>query len=251
VVKGLSRILVMISAAVVLIALASAASAGGSLIEVSRPAARPGSQIRLSGTFCNGAQAPVTAGPWFAYLNADGSEPILLGRIKISENQGNYCDWRVRATLRVPFTAPGTYWLEVCDRGCTQGVGDLVGAGRFTVLSGAPPGVQARQAQSLRRQLGVSRREQDRQGALLEELEAERRALEARLAGTREDLAKLRGLLASERDEMAASTGVLTTAAIFGIVTAGVVVWRRRRSRVVVPDTPAELLERERERVDR
>lgn len=244
--KGSSRILVMISTVVVLIALADPAPAGGSWISVSpRAEARRGSQIRLSGTFCNGAQAPVSAGPWFAYLVAAGSDPILVGRIDISENQGNYCEWRVRASLKVPFAAPGTYWLQVCDRGCTQGVGDLVGAGRFTVLSSAPPRVQARSAQKLRARLRETRREVHRQVVLLEGLATRQRAAEGQIVGLQEHLEKARGQLASERDEMAASTGALVTAALFGLVIAGAAVRRRRRSGVLVPDTPAELFERE------
>lgn len=246
--KGLGRTIVMTSVLVLLVALADPASAGGSWIRVSpRTVVRQGSQIRLAGTFCDGAQAPVSAGPWFAYLEANGSEPIFVGRIGVRENHGNYCEWRVRATLRVPFAAPGIYWLQVCDRGCTQGVGDLVGGGRLTVVSSAPVRVQAREAQELRAQLREARREELRQAALLDELEAERRAAEGRIAELREHLGGVRRLLASERDEMAASTAVLMTAALSGAVI-GLSVRRRRRSRVVVPDTPAEL---EREMLNR
>jgi uncharacterized protein (TIGR03382 family) len=50
--------------------------------------------------------------------------------------------------------------------------------------------------------------------------------------------------VASELDEMAASTGVLITAVLFGLVI-GILTRRRRRLLVAVPETPAELLEQE------
>lgn len=195
----------VLSASGLVILLVAPAWAGGSWVQVSpRSWARQGAQIRLSGTFCEGSQAPVSAGPWFAYLDPQSAPPVLMGRVHIAPNTGNDCGWRLTATLRVPDVAPGVYWLQVCDRGCTQGVGDLVGAGEFTVVSSVSPRSQARQLRELREPLEESR---------------------------------------AERGDTAPWLGAMLTT--MALLTAGglVTLVRRRRSRFVVPDTPAELLE--------
>jgi hypothetical protein len=214
--------------------LVTPASAGGSIVTVEpRSWARQGSEIRLGGTFCNGAQAPVGAGHWFAYLDPETAPPILVGRVHIAPNTGNYCQWRLTATLRVPHVAPGAYWLQVCNRGCTEGVGDLMGAGRFTVVSAAPPREQALRLQGLRARLGES---------MLEELDGALSRAEAAIEKLENRVDGLRDQLTVERNEPTAWFGAVVISVLLAAATTVLIILRRRRSRVLVPDTPAELL---------
>jgi hypothetical protein len=222
------------------------AMAGGSIAEVKpRSWARQGSEIRLSGTFCNGSQGPVGSGPWFAYLDPRTGPPVLIGRVDIAPNTGNYCHWRLTATLRVPQVAVGRYWLQVCDRGCKNGVGDLIGAGWFVVASAESPREQALRLEALRARLRDSMREQARQERSLGEVQRSltRAEAEALRLGTLAD--SLRDQLADERDERGAWFGgaVASTAVLLAVLSVLVIWRRRRRSRVRVPDTPAELVE--------
>jgi hypothetical protein len=230
---------------VLLAMLATPTSAGGSIAKVEpQNWARQGSEIRLSGTFCNGAQAPVSAGPWFAYLDPQTGPPILMGRVHIAPNTGNYCQWRLTATLEVPRVAPGAYWIRVCDRGCTKGVGDLVGTDEFTVVSAGSPRQQALQLQELRVRLRELRREEARQGQLLGDHEGSLTGAETRIVELESRVERLRDQLAAERSERGAWFGAVV---VSGLVVAALTVlmtWRRRRSRFIVPDTPAELIER-------
>lgn len=229
---------------VLLAVLLTPASAGGSIVKVEpRSWARQGSEIRLSGTFCNGAQAPVSAGPWFAYLDPQTAPPILVGRVHIAPNIGNYCQWRLTATLRVPHVAPGAYWLQVCDRGCTEGVGDLIGAGQFTVVSAAPPREQARRLQELRARLRESKREESRQEQLLGELDAALSRAEAAIVKLESRVDQLRDQLTMERNEPTAWFSAVVISGLLAAAVTVLMILRRRRSRVLVPDTPAELLE--------
>jgi hypothetical protein len=233
-------------ALVVLAALAAQAIAGGTIANVEpRSWARQGSEIRLSGTFCNGSQAPVSAGPWFAYLDPRTGPPVLVGRVNIAPNTGNYCEWRLTATLRVPQVALGRYWLQVCDLGCKNGVGDLMGAGWFVVASSESPRNQAIRFEALRARLRDSMREQARQEQSLGEIEGSLTRAEAETLrlGTLAD--SLRDQLTDERDERGAwFGGAVASSAIVVAALSFLVIWRRRRrSRVLVPDTPAELVE--------
>jgi hypothetical protein len=233
-------------ALVVVAAIAAQAVAGGSIADVKpRSWARQGSEIRLSGTFCNGSQAPVRSGPWFAYLDPRIGPPVLVGRVDIAPNTGNHCQWRLTATLRVPQVAVGRYWLQVCDRGCKKGVGDLIGAGWFVVASAASQREQALRFEALRVRLRDSMRQQARQERSLGELERSitRAEAEALRLGTLAD--SLRDQLADEREERGAwFGGAVASSAVLVAVLSILVIWRRRhRSRVRVPDTPAELVD--------
>jgi hypothetical protein len=239
------RIVVASVLGVLLAVLATPASAGGSIVGVDpRSWARPGSEIQLSGTFCNGAQAPVSAGPWFAYLDPVTASPILVGKVHIAPNTGVYCQWRLTATLRVPHVAPGRYWLQVCDRGCTEGVGDLMGAGHFTVVSTAPPRGQALQLQEVRARLRDSRREESRQEQMLAELDGALGRAEMTIVALEDRLEGLRDQLTAERNEPPAWLVAVVISALLVAATIALMTGRRRRSLVRVPDTPAELLER-------
>jgi hypothetical protein len=238
------RIVVAAVLGVLLAVLVTPASAGGSIVGIEpRSWARQGSEIQLSGTFCNGAQAPVSAGPWFAYLDPVTASPILVGRVHIAPNTGNYCQWRLTATLRVPRVAPGRYWLQVCDRGCTQGVGDLMGAGHFTVVSAAPPRVQARQLQEVRARLGESMREESRQEQMLAELDGALGRAQTTIVELEDRVEGLRDQLAAERNEPPTWLPAVAIATLLAAATA-LLIRRHRHPRMLVPDTPAELIER-------
>jgi hypothetical protein len=229
---------------VLLAVLLTPAWAGGSLVKIEpRSWARQGSEIRLSGTFCDGSQAPVSAGPWFAYLDPETAPPILVGRVHVAPNTGNYCQWRMTATLRVPHVAPGAYWLQVCNRGCTGGVGDLMGAGRFTVVSAAPPREQALRLQGLRARLRESMKEGSRQEQLLGELGGALSQAEAEIVNLESRVDRLRDQLSSERKELPAWFGAVIVSGLVAAALTVLRIWRRGRSRVLVPDTPAELVE--------
>jgi hypothetical protein len=219
------------------------AAAGGSWVNVSpRSWGRVGSEIRLGGTFCDGQLASVTEGPWFAYLVAEGQPPVMVGRVHVGPNKGDYCQWRLKAILRVPAAAPGRYWLQVCDRGCTTGVGDLVGGGWFTVVTSESPRALAIQMQRLRDRVRESARGEARREQMLDELGTSLERAETDTRELRQSVAELRVRLAQEKSSrrswLVGAVASGTAAIVFGLV-----LLRRRRTTFDVPDTPEELLE--------
>jgi hypothetical protein len=124
------------------------ASAGGSWIDVTHgdrvhfgtwdmAYASAGSIVTMQGAFSSGQQAAVREGPWYAYLRLDKegnqqrTKPMLLGGVRIG---GDGYPYVARLSFRVPNVRNGYYWVDVCDLGCRQGVGDLVGG---TIVLGA------------------------------------------------------------------------------------------------------------------
>ncbi len=230
---------------VIVIGLLPPAWAGGSPLHVGpRSWARQGSEIRLSGTFCNGSLAPVSAGPWFAYLDPPTTRPIFIGRVHIAPNTGNFCQWRLNASLTVPRVAPGAYPLRVCDLGCTQGVGDLFDA-ELTVVSSAPPRVEALRLQRIRAHLRRAIREGSRHEQMLSRLEDELGRAEAAIVATERRVERLRDRLSAEQRELPAWFGGVVASGLLAVATIALILWRRRRPRVVIPDTPAAMLEQE------
>jgi hypothetical protein len=142
------RVLVLAVVLFLLVVLAGSASAGGSWIDVTDgdrvqfgrwdiPYAGAGSIVTMRGAFSAGQQAAVREGPWYAYLRPDKegdqqrTEPMLLGGVRI---EGDGYPYAARLSFRVPNVPNGYYWVDVCDLGCTQGVGDLIGG---TIVLGA------------------------------------------------------------------------------------------------------------------
>ncbi|HSH33302.1 MAG TPA: hypothetical protein VLB31_06755, partial [Actinomycetota bacterium] len=112
----------------------SAAQAGGSWIEFDGPLI-VGTLVTGSGTFGNGQQAGVGAGPWFATLRPEepGVDGIALGPVEVS--RASSFGWRATVTFVVPEVPTGEYWVEIAnDDG--EGVGDLIGG--FVVISRTP-----------------------------------------------------------------------------------------------------------------
>jgi hypothetical protein len=133
-----------------MLASAEPASAGGSTLDMiggSRVTigdwnlsyASAGSSITMHGTFTPGQQAPVSEGPWYAYVSPQtgNGQPILVGSVGI---RGDGFPYVADVTFDVPSVEAGQYWVLVCDQGCKQGVGDL--GGTSVVL--APTETEAR-----------------------------------------------------------------------------------------------------------
>jgi MYXO-CTERM domain-containing protein len=111
--------------------LPSPAFGGGSWIEFDPGYAMVGQTITMRGAFSDGQLAPVSAGPWYAYLRADpeqtpnGPSDVSLGEVEI-RGDGGY-PYVAIVTFTVPAVPSGAYWVDVCDLGCSTGVGDLIG----------------------------------------------------------------------------------------------------------------------------
>jgi hypothetical protein len=147
------------------------ASAGGSwltVVEVSEGALPPpgggpawaavGATVRMRGGFCSGQQANPSEGPWFAYLRpATGGASLLLGPAEIVTSEGNACPWVATVSFAVPEVLGGSYWVDVCDEGCSTGVGDLSG-GYLVVASSENEAKLMQQLTTLRLQYKHVRR---------------------------------------------------------------------------------------------
>ncbi len=255
-----------------LAAAAPAALAGGSWIDLREvdgqpvsagPSAGPawapaGAVVTMQGAFCDGQLAPVSAGPWFAYLDPPGRSPMLLAPVEVAAAGGNGCPYLARTTFVVPEVAPGDYVVHVCDQGCHSGVGDLIG-GFLTVAS---TGFEARLLGRLERyELKIDRltdgiRAEEVDGERLEAAREARdealvtlAAIEAandRLTAQRD--AALHGREAAEADVRATdreSRNWRIAAYLLALLVAvtWIVAWVRRRDtiRIKVPDTIEEI----------
>ena len=95
----------LVVTALLLLAVAQPARAGGSWLDVSDgasvrmgpwelPYAGVGSTVTMRSEFSDGQQAPVSAGPWYAYITLDTdvggepTEPMLLGPVHIADTGG-------------------------------------------------------------------------------------------------------------------------------------------------------------------
>jgi hypothetical protein len=121
------KLLITLTLASVVISLtSSAAHAGGALLDFDGPAI-VGTTVSGSVLVGDGQQAPVSAGPWFAELQAsEGSDldPIPLGPVDIRPS--NIYGWRVTVTFTVPDVPIGEYWVVVHNQ-AGHGMGDLTG----------------------------------------------------------------------------------------------------------------------------
>ena len=224
---------ISILALLLLLAFARPATAGGSLVEFPRGWAVVGSSVTASEVFGRGQQAAVREGPWFAYLQSNDGDrrPILLAPVSISDATGNVCCWRATLTFAVPPVEPGQYWVTVCDRGCTTGVGDLSG-GPLYVAATERAGIAHEVRADARYRLRTAERRSSRQLASAEE---ESKSLRARWSAAAFENRALQTELATaasdfrdERDRVPAWVWLLIGAAA-GAMSAGVVGARRRR----------------------
>ena len=233
------------------------AIAGGStmqVVEVSEGDVEPpgggpawaavGATVRMRGGFCNGSQAAPNEGPWFASLRSYvGGARTPLGPVDIVASDNNACPWVATATFVVPNVAVGAYWVDVCDEGCTTGVGDLMG-GYFVVAASATEARLIQRLAWLQQQLTHVQKNASIFARRMD-------ALEDRVAQMRGDMKRTRStleLMAAERDQAVASlahadqaaaaaraAGVrwralaIALAAVIGIVIVAMALWWRRR----------------------
>lgn len=249
---------------VMLVMTAGPASAGGSPLELARRDGRPvdlrapawgwapiGSRVVFRSAFCDGQQADPAEGPWFARMRADGGGPVFrLGAVSIQASTGSGCPYVATLTFRVPEVTHGEYWIEVCDSGCTTGVGDLMGGMLIVAGSRQEAAVigrldaillrYERLNQRYRAYLAEMRAEHDR----MTELEEARHRLESQRDAA---LAQRERATAAADDARAdARDWRLATYAAFALLlAAGMVAMVRRRGtiRIRIPDSPDELLE--------
>jgi hypothetical protein len=262
----------IVSIVLVLLAIARPAGAGGSPLEVSGgpsvriggwdlPYAGVGATVTMRSAFSDGQQAPVTDGPWYVYLESEvgvpgeQSDPIQLAPVHIAPT-GGY-PYVATTTFEVPDVPTGLYWVNVCDRGCTQGVGDVVGGTIVVGATGSEARLFARsqvltwmrdgdartirrlrtEAAGLRSEVSGTRRELD--GATAASVRANERAADAEADAAR------RGALLEEAERRASRWRLISSLLVVALVLAvGIGVWMSRRARrLLVPDTPARLVE--------
>jgi hypothetical protein len=263
----------LVVTALVLLAGAHPAHAGGSWLDVSEGAsvrmgpwelayAGVGSTVTMRSEFSDGQQAPVRAGPWYAYITpdtdigGDRTEPMLLGPVHIADT-GGY-PYVATTTFVVPEVPTGSYWVNVCDLGCSHGVGDLEGGtivlgatgsearlfARSRILTWMQEG-DARTIRHLRVQRDQLRSEVSRSRREIATARAGSALASQRAAHAEADAARNQSLL--ERAERRADRWRLVAGGLLAtfLLLAAVIAMRSKRAgRFVVPDTPAALVER-------
>jgi len=252
------RATLLLSTALLVLSTSRLAVAGGSWLE-GREHVAVGETITLSGKFSNGQLAPVSAGPWFAYLatNAGGRDPVaplLLGEVDVGP--GGY-PWLASTTFTVPDVPAGDYWVHVCDLGCHTGVGDLIGS--VIWIGGTPAEAlllhrAARlhdRLEGVRSRLGVRTAERNELDEIRAEQERELDAMSGRiddLVGQRERLALAVDQQRRRGDGLAVAFVIAALAAAAALVTSRRTrrVGRRPAAPAIVHDTNPVSPERER-----
>ena len=270
-VNGRSALVLLVIIGTVLVA-TPASAGGGSWLEVTggqsvRIAgmelsyAVTGSTVSMRSEFFDGQLAPVGAGPWFAYLSADDqrrSGSMLLAPVAIAVTGGH--SYVATTSFVVPDVPPGDYSVTVCDLGCRhEGVGDLFG-GELVVGGATEREARLTARLQIRRWMleeesRTSRRLRDQLGDARFALEAVdasgKRAISRATAAEAEvaTMTTVNGRLATQvADRDAAvdrwrwAAGVLAALLLASCVLS---VRLMRRPRLVLPDTPAELIDGE------
>jgi hypothetical protein len=230
------RAALLLSTALLVLATPRLAVAGGSWLEGPEHVA-VGETITLTGGFSNGQLAPVSAGPWFAYLarNASGGDPaapLLLGEVDVGP--GGY-PWLASTTFTVPDVPAGDYWVHVCDLGCRTGVGDLIGSMIWIGGTRAEALLLQRASrlhdrlEGVRSRLGVRTAERDELNELRAGQERELDAMSARI----DDLVGQRERLALAVDEQRRRADGLAVAFVIAALAAAVALVTSRRKRRV------------------
>jgi hypothetical protein len=228
---------------------ASPASAGGSWFDLDDPYYVVGEPVSTIAHFGSGAYAPVSAGPWFAWLRPDRSAgrsdepsveragPFFLGPVSI--RQGVYGPWVAELSFQIPAVPTGTYFMEVCNEGCRDGVGDLVGGYLFIVQSRQEVKPLARQSIKLRAWLDGANERADEASRSLVRAERANAARADRIRHLESALAAA-DRSAPDGGIQAATIAWLASAFAAGFAVAVVAGGRRRRGGgFVVPDSPA------------
>lgn len=250
------------------------ARAGGNWLDIRREGGRwgtwsgpfvPGTSLEVRATlYTPGSRAGRlrTSGPYFAWIAPQSGRVdvngLPAGAIRLSAFELRWTSSRfavARASFLLPALPSGRYTIEVCNDLCRlSGFGEFV-QGWTSVVQTAEAVTLQHQKEQLRRQLmkvrqeaGRARRDAESVQADLNDSEATRASLTARIAVLTDELG-----VARRRAQTAAVTdgrplvdpwiGLLLAVAALSL--AGALVNRRRPGRIVVPDTPEELLGRD------
>jgi hypothetical protein len=264
------RRVVVLAIVLLLVAPSGSAWAGGSWIEVTQGArihlgawdmayASVGSLVTMRGDFSSGQLGAVSEGPWYAYLTSDveagkqQAEPTLLGPVRI-DGHGGY-PYVATVTFVVPSVSTGYYWVHVCDLGCTQGVGDLVGG---TIVIGATTSEARLFARALifrwmhdfdARTIGSLRKQRE---GLQAAIAKAKHAADAAISGAERANARVADAVVQvadsgasleaatrQRDVWRLISGLSLLALLIAVAS---VIGLRRRLRAWVPDSPAGLI---------
>jgi hypothetical protein len=203
---------------VILVCVPGVGHAGGSTMDFGRRFIISGTTVTARGWFGSGGQASVNEGPWFAHLQTMGggtSTGRYLAPVSVVPRDDG--TWSASVTFTVPDVPAGEYLVAVCDRGCHQGVGDMVGAP--TVIATSPEEGRLflkMERADLRARIASRRLKKSvhDQAALQQQTQTQADALDAQ-AGR---IATLRTQVAALRSTSSDSSGGLVPWAIGGIL---------------------------------
>jgi hypothetical protein len=170
-----------------------------------------------------------------------GAEAIQVGPATFGVTDGNL-GW-ARAAFTVPELEPGSYHVMLCDAACTEPLGDVFPAQRFTVVADPATVQLAQRANRLERrvgrqaaQLAARRADAGRDRITAQNTQAEVEQLERRISALAAEVQR------PERVSPWAYAGWLLTATLAGALV--LLIHRRRRSRWQLSDEELrELLE--------
>ena len=114
-----------------------AAEAGGSWLAPVQDRYEPGDKATMVGYTGGGSYGTTADGPFYAYLyklaSVDegpraGSIPMFVGELEtLRTGDIGYTAIRVAVTFDLPdYLEPGVYWIDYCNIGCEQKLGDLI-----------------------------------------------------------------------------------------------------------------------------
>ncbi|MEO8292061.1 MAG: hypothetical protein ABI635_02885 [Actinomycetota bacterium] len=257
---------------------AGAARAGGNWLDIRPEDTVSGRWESWSGPFVPGTALEVRArlyahgpqadrlresGPYFAWMAPESGDRVDLpgipsGAVRLSAFELHWTSPHfavARTSFVVPALPSGRYTIDVCDDPCRlSGFGDFV-QGWTSVVQSAEAASLQRQKERLqgilvqvRRDAAAARRDVERVQADLNDSQATRASLTARVAVLTDELASARRrtattTVASARPLVAPWLGLLL--AVAGLSLAAAMAGRRRAVRIVVPNTPEELLGRD------
>jgi hypothetical protein len=222
----------------------------------------PGTALEVRATlYARGPQANRLrdSGPYYAWIGPERGRVdvagLPVGAIRLSAFELHWTSENF-AVARTSFVLPplpsGRYTIDVCNDPCRlSGFGEFV-QGWTTVVQSAEAVTLARKKERIRGTLyqarqDVARARKDAESlqADLNDSEATRASLEASVAALTDELGSVRrrAQAASERPFVDPWLGVLLAVAALSLAVALVI--RRRATRIVVPDTPEELLHRD------
>lgn len=248
------------------------ARAGGNWLDIRRDGGRwetwsgpfvPGTSLEVRATlYTPGPRASRlrSSGPYYAWITPQHGRVdvnrLPAGAIRLSVFDIRWTSPRsavAHASFSLPTLPSGRYTIEVCNDPCRlSGFGEFV-QGWTSVVQSAEAVTLQHQKERIRETLmnsrqdaGRARRDAESLQADLNDSEATRASLTARVAVLTDELgsARRRALAAAVTDGRPLVDpwiGLLLAVTVLSL--AGALVIRRRPGRIVVPDTPEELLD--------